>query len=64
MENYLEYILPVLALALLAAGWVVVQIIAKKMGTKNHFDYGGGCCGDCEKKDTCTKSENLLKTSK
>ncbi|MEK6616408.1 MAG: hypothetical protein AABZ32_09895 [Bacteroidota bacterium] len=63
MENYLEYILPVLAFALLVAGWVVVQLIAKKMGTKNHFDNAGGCCGDCEKKDSCSESENIINIS-
>ena len=58
MENYLEYVLPVLAFALLAAGWMAMQLLAKKNGTKNLIDNGGGCCGDCEKKDTCSNSEN------
>lgn len=59
MENYVEYIIPVLAIAMLTAGWMLVQLVAKKMGTKNHIDLasGGGqsCCGDCEKRDTCNK---------
>jgi hypothetical protein len=59
MGEYINYIIPVLALALLAAGWAGVQLIAKKIGTKNHIDNGGGCCGDCEKKDTCSKSETI-----
>jgi hypothetical protein len=43
-----QYILPILFLTLLCAGWVVVQIIAKKMKTKNHFDHlGKGECMTC-----------------
>ncbi len=54
----LSHLLPILALALLAAGWVAIQFLAKKMGTKNHFDnLGEGCgnygCGSgaCQKKN-------------
>ncbi len=57
--EYINYIIPVLVLSVLCAGWVVVQIIARKMKTKNHFDDlgKGGCanctCGglDCEEDD-------------
>ena len=43
----LSHLLPILALALLAAGWVAIQFLAKKMGTKNHFDDLGNGCGNC-----------------
>lgn len=64
MENYSEYILPVLILALLSAGWMMVQLVAKKIGTKNHIDNDGSCCGACDKKDSCDKPETILKISK
>lgn len=59
MGKYLEYILPVLAFALLTACWMAVQLIAKKIGTKNHIDQGGSCCGACEKKDDCSEKSTL-----
>ncbi len=43
----LGYIIPILFVAFLCAGWVVVQIIAKKMKTKNHFDHLNSSCGNC-----------------
>jgi len=43
----LQHIIPILALAALCAGWVVVQIIARKMKTKNHFDHLNSACGHC-----------------
>jgi hypothetical protein len=43
----LSHLLPIIALALLAAGWVAIQFLAKKMGTKNHFDDLGNGCGNC-----------------
>lgn len=43
----LSYLIPIIALSLLCAGWVAVQFLAKKMGTKNHFDHGAGSCGKC-----------------
>jgi len=42
-------------MALLAAGWMGVQILAKRMQTKNHIDNGGGCCGACENRASCDK---------
>jgi hypothetical protein len=43
-----QYIIPIFALAALCAGWVVVQLIAQKMKTKNHFDdLDGSTCGKC-----------------
>jgi len=58
-----EFIIPVLFVAVLSAGWVIVQILAKKMKTKNHFDDlgQGGCmnctCGGIEKSDECEITE-------
>ena len=45
----MKYIIPILAVAALCAGWVVVQLLAKKMKTKNHFDNlsGEGSCMNC-----------------
>ncbi|MEZ4955797.1 MAG: hypothetical protein R2825_19720 [Saprospiraceae bacterium] len=43
----LSHLLPIFALSLLCAGWVAVQFLAKKMGTKNHFDHGAESCGKC-----------------
>lgn len=43
---------PAIALALLCAAWMAVQLLAKKQQTKNHIDHGGGCCGACADK-TC-----------
>ena len=59
----MEIIIPVLFVAVLCAGWVVVQLIAKKMKTKNHFDDLGkdGCmsctCGANGNKDECEMPE-------
>jgi hypothetical protein len=55
MEIYLQYVIPVLAFALLAAGWMGMQILAKKMKVKNHIDSTGGCCGACENRNVCDK---------
>lgn len=48
----LQYIIAILSLSLLAAGWVGVQILARKMKTKNHFDNLNSCghcsCGGAE----------------
>ncbi len=51
----IKYIIIILFLAVLCAGWVVVQIIAKKMKTKNHFDHLNSACGHC----TCGGVENV-----
>lgn len=46
--NYLSYLIPILALAALCAGWVAVQFLARKMKTKNHFDnLDSSTCGNC-----------------
>ena len=55
MNEIIQYTIPVLAMALLAAGWMGVQLLAKHMKTKNHIDHGG-CCGACENRDSCDKN--------
>jgi hypothetical protein len=45
--NIFNHILPVMALAALCAGWVAVQLLARRMGTKNHMDEGSASCGKC-----------------
>jgi hypothetical protein len=48
MKTILDNLVPVLALALLSAGWVALQFLARKAGTKNHFDHqGGSTCDGC-----------------
>ena len=51
----IEFLIPVLAFALLAAGWVGVQLLAKRAHTKNLIDNNAGCCGACENKGSCDK---------
>ncbi len=54
-QEIIKTITPIFVLALVAAGWMGVQLLAKKMKTKNHIDNGGGCCGACSDKSSCTK---------
>ncbi|MBT8327672.1 MAG: hypothetical protein KJP21_08105 [Bacteroidia bacterium] len=54
MEELFTYLIPILVLSVLVAGWGAVQFLAKKMNVKNHIDHGG-CCGACENRDTCSK---------
>lgn len=55
MTELLQYLIPIIAMALLAAGWGAVQLLAKKMKTKNHIDNGGGCCGACSNREACER---------
>ncbi|TAK36278.1 MAG: hypothetical protein EPO28_13580 [Saprospiraceae bacterium] len=56
--KYLVQFLPVLALAVLCAGWLALQFLAKKMGTKNHFENGSSSCGgNCGCGASCTKEK-------
>lgn len=43
----MHHILIILAFSLLCAGWIGIQFLAKKMGTKNHFDDLNNGCGNC-----------------
>lgn len=44
----MTHLITILALGGLCAGWVGVQVLAKKMGTKNHFDDLKEGCGSCK----------------
>jgi len=51
--DYIEYIIPIVSVAVLCAAWVMVQLLAKKLKTKNHFDDLNDSCGNC----TCGGTE-------
>ena len=57
MSEVYQYIIPILVLTMLAMGWMGVQLLAKRMQTKNHIDQTSGCCGACEGKEVCRKNE-------
>lgn len=52
-----QYIIGIFATAFLAAGWIGVQFLARKMGTKNHFDNRYASCSDFGKSCNCGGSE-------
>jgi hypothetical protein len=54
MEEIIQYIIPIFALAALAGGWMGMQLLARKMKVKNHIDNPSGCCGACGDKASCT----------
>jgi hypothetical protein len=54
MDNLIYHIIPILGLALLTAGWMGVQILARRMNVKNHIDHPEGCCGACANRNTCS----------
>lgn len=56
LYELLNYFVPLLAFTLLSAGWMGVQILAKKMKTKNHIDNTHGCCGACTNKTNCSNN--------
>jgi hypothetical protein len=58
MDDLLTYLVPVFALSLLAAGWMAMQLLAKKMNVKNHIDSSGGCCGACDNRDNCSNTDS------
>ena len=43
----ITHLLAIFGMALLCAGWIGVQFLAKKMETKNHFDDLNSSCGHC-----------------
>jgi len=55
--KYIEYILPVLAVGILSSGWLAIQFLAKKTGTKNHIEDGASGCGNCGCGHTCEKEQ-------
>lgn len=58
MEMITTYLIPVLALTILAGFWVAVQLLARKVGTKNHIENAGECGNGC----TCMGVEHCKKT--
>lgn len=52
----LELLIPVLVLSLVAVGWGGVQLLAKRMGTKNHIDNTSTCCGACDVRSSCSRN--------
>jgi hypothetical protein len=55
MNEILHSLLPVLGLAILAGGFMGVQLLARRMHIRNHID-DGGCCGGCANRDRCEKN--------
>lgn len=53
--DILSLLIPVFALAVLCAAWVGVQLLARRMGTKNHFEHGSGGCGQCGCGSVCQR---------
>jgi hypothetical protein len=51
----IDHIIAILVLTALCGGFVLVQLLAQKMRTKNHIDKITNCCGDCptEKMERC-----------
>lgn len=43
----MNHLLAILALTFLAALWMAVQLLARRMGTKNHIDEFKNGCGNC-----------------
>ena len=59
MVSYIQYIIPVLAMAVLAAFWAATQMLAKRMNVKNHIDNSSGCCGACDNKNACSEKSGV-----
>ncbi|MCB0654916.1 MAG: hypothetical protein KDC57_02205 [Saprospiraceae bacterium] len=55
MDTFIQYLIPIIALGLLAAGWMGMQLWAKRNEVKNHIDHQGGCCGACSNRDQCER---------
>ena len=45
-------------MTLLAAGWAGVQVLAHRLGTKNHIDNAGSCGNGCACTDTGESCKN------
>jgi hypothetical protein len=56
MEELRQILIPAVAVALLTGAWMAVQLLARKMQTKNHIDQTSGCCGACSNRDSCEKN--------
>ena len=53
MPSITVYLISIFVLAILSGGWVAVQLLARKMRTKNHIEHGGSCGNGC----TCMGTE-------
>ncbi|HRW76568.1 MAG: hypothetical protein H6568_14085 [Lewinellaceae bacterium] len=54
MSEWIQYFLPVLALTAVCAGWIGVQLLARRMGTKHHLgERKAGSCGGCGCQGQC-----------
>jgi len=42
-----DYIIPIIAVGALCAGWVVVQLLARRLKTKNHITTLADNCTTC-----------------
>jgi len=56
MKLILDLLVPVLGVAVLAGGFMGVQLLARKLGIRNHIDHGG-CCGACSNRDSCERKQ-------
>lgn len=61
-----QYITGILMAVALSAGWIAVQILARKTGTKNHFDQPTASCSDFGRScncggDTCINEQSIRK---
>ncbi len=54
--EFIAYIIPILAIAALSAGWAGIQLLARRLGTKNHIDHAGECGSGC----TCMYNEDSV----
>ncbi len=57
----MKYIIIILSLGLLCASWILVQLLARKMKTKNHFDDLNSSCGNCNCGAISGSCENEMK---
>lgn len=48
-----QYIIGIFVVTGLTTGWIGVQLLARKMGTKNHFDQPSASCSDFGKSCDC-----------
>jgi hypothetical protein len=56
MNQILDFLVAIVGMAVLAGGFMGVQLLARKMGIRNHIDHGG-CCGACSDRDSCTRRQ-------
>ena len=58
MAEFVQYLIPVLALAAVCAGWIGVQFLARRLGTKHHLgEREATSCGGCHCQGKCELPE-------